>query len=60
MNLHHVPDPGPLIQDPGKYTKIPDPKALKFHDFYPRHFDQFLSKIRTTPPPNPIFTQISD
>ena len=45
---------------PGKYTKIPDPKVLKFCDFYPSHFGQILSKIRTTPPPNPIFTQISD
>ena len=50
----------PSPKDPGKYTKIPDPKALKFRDFYPSHFGQILSKIRTTPPPNPIFTQISD
>lgn len=47
-------------QDPGKYTKMPHPKVLKFCDFYPNHFGQFLSEIGTTPSPYPIFIQIPD
>jgi hypothetical protein len=47
-------------EDPGKYTKMPDPKAPKFRNFYPNRFGQFLSEIWTTRPPNPIFIQISD
>jgi hypothetical protein len=27
-----------LYRDPGKYTKMPHPKALKFRDFYPNRF----------------------
>jgi hypothetical protein len=49
-----------LPEDPGKYTKMPDPKTPKFRDFYPYRFGQFLSEIRTTRPPNLIFIQISD
>jgi hypothetical protein len=47
-------------EDPGKYTKMPDPKTLKFRDFYPNHFGQFLSEFGTMPSPNPIFIRISD
>ena len=42
-------------QDPGKYTKMPDLKTLKFHDFYPNSFGQLLSKIGTTPLPNNFY-----
>jgi hypothetical protein len=39
---------------------MPDPKKLKFRDFYLNRFGQFLSEIGTMPSPNPIFIQISD
>ena len=48
---------GPLkVHDP----KLPGPVTVapKFRDFYPNRFGQFLSEIRTTPPPNPIFIQL--
>ena len=41
-------------KDPGKYTKIPDPKTPKFHDFYSLFGPcigqtQFSSKFRIRP-----------
>jgi hypothetical protein len=44
----------PASTDPG------DPETPKFRDFYLNHFGQFLSEFQTTPPPTPIFIQISD
>jgi hypothetical protein len=40
---------------------MPDPKALKFRDFYPNRFNQFISEIGTTMhSPNPNFIQTPD
>jgi hypothetical protein len=36
---------------------MPEPKALKFRDFYPNRFGQFLSEIGTMHSPNPNFIQ---
>ena len=48
------------LEDPGKYTKIPDPNTLKLRNFYPNCFGQFLSEISTTPLPNLNFIQIPE
>jgi hypothetical protein len=39
---------------------MPDLKSLKFRDFYPNRFDQFLSEFDTMHLPHPIFIQIPD
>jgi len=32
-----------ILQDPGKYTKIPEPKPPKFRDFYPTGYGHWVT-----------------